>query len=171
MRNHIEIFAICMTYYSSIFNMSERIIIIRKPIFKWYLETQWSPKVKKSEKIHFNKIAKIMVDRQFLESLGDHLFNCHYHSNFQFGSAFHLFLKRKTKVSFLKMKTSNVCSSLKIFFTHNCPFSIIEFPNTVLWTLLSEWLAKDALFSPKMKNYLRDAKHNEYEIEKTMIWF
>lgn len=63
-----------------------------------------------------------MIDQQFLECLGNHLFNYPYNSNFQFGSLFTVSSsKKKKKVSFPKKNTNNICNCLKIFLWPQLP--------------------------------------------------
>lgn len=71
-----------------------------------------------------------MIDQQFLECLGNHLFNYPYNSNFQFGSLFTVSSsKKKKKFHFQKRIPITFAIASRFFFGHNCLFSIIEFPH------------------------------------------
>lgn len=69
-----------------------------------------------------------MIDQQFLENLGNSLFNYTYNSNFQFGSLFSV-SSLKNFFHFSKKIPIKSAVASRFFFGHNCLFSIIKFPN------------------------------------------
>lgn len=70
-----------------------------------------------------------MIDHQFFENLGNHLFNYTYNSNFQFGSLFSVSSFEKVMFHFQKGIPITFSVASRFFFGHNCLFSVIEFPN------------------------------------------